>query len=365
MKRILLYIDTMGYGGAQRVMSNLANYFCNEGYDVVMCNDVVLQKDIAQYKLPSQVKRVYLEENNKGNLFVKNIHRIVRLRRIVLAEKPDCVLSFLGNPNLRMLVALWGLRVKKVVSVRNDPEKEYGKGIRRWLSKQIFRLADGYVFQTKDAMAYFPEFIQRKACVILNPIEKRFYIDGELASRKHIVTVGRLEEQKNHIMLLEAFSKIAQKIPCENLLIYGDGPLRSVLEKQVERLGLKERVFFQGKVAQIENELRKAKIFVLSSDYEGLPNALMEAMASGVPCIATDCPCGGPKMLFRDGADAPLVPCKDTDALARQIQNLLLDDKRRMSVGHSLRKRAEVFYAERIYQQWNDYIERIVNNDGT
>lgn len=128
MKKILFYIDMMYRGGAQRVMANLIEYFTEQGYETVLVNDFVQNSDKAQYHLPAGLKRVYLRQNLGGNKIVKNIERITRLRKVIKEEQPDMVLSFLGRPNKRMLLSTVGMRVKKVVSVRNDPYREYGKG---------------------------------------------------------------------------------------------------------------------------------------------------------------------------------------------------------------------------------------------
>ena len=360
MKKLLLYIDSMGLGGAQRVMANLAENIAQSGCSVVLCNDFVAPIEVPQYKLSENIKRVYLEIDNCGNPVMKNIRRVVNLRKIVREEKPECVLSFLGNPNLRMLLALVGLKVKKVVSVRNDPYREYGYGINKVVSGLLFRMADGCVFQTLDAMMYFPDAVRKKSCIILNPVENRFYIERDMVERKHIVTVGRMEAQKNHGLLIEAFARVALVFPGDDLLIYGDGQLRTELEDRAIGLGIGHRVKFLGNVANIEEELSKAKLFVLASDYEGLPNALMEAMAAGVPCIATDCPCGGVKYLLRNGENAPLVPCRDSVALAQQMVRLLSNDEERAMVGSAVKKRAEVFRAEHIYEQWTGYLQKVI-----
>lgn len=342
------------------MMNNLATYFTSQGWKVILCNDFFQDNKTPQYEVVPTVKHLYLAENNKGNTIIKNIIRIRKLRRLVRLEKPDCILSFLGRPNLRMLLATAGLNTKKIVSVRNDPYKEYGKGVRRIIARTLFRLANGCVFQTEDAKQYFPNCVQRKATIIFNPVDERFYQISDFHKRQDIVTVGRLEEQKNHALLIDAFCEIAHLFPEQKLIVYGDGSLLPELQERVRDKSIDGRVVFAGNVKNIEKQLAKAKVFTLTSDYEGLPNALMEAMASGVPCIATDCPCGGPRMLLKNGQSGFLVPCNNKEALAKALSTVLSDDKLQRLFSLRAHDAAQCFKAETIYAQWEQYIQRVM-----
>ena len=156
---------------------------------------------------------------------LSNIKRILKLRKIIKAEHTDAVVSFMGPPNIRMLLATMGLKCRKIVSVRNDPYKEYGDGLVKMVTNIIFRLADGCVFQTKEAAMYFSKNIQQKSKIIFNPVGKQFYEVKRVDNPKNIVTVGRLFLQKNHTLLIKAFSKLAHEFPDDNLIIYGEGEL--------------------------------------------------------------------------------------------------------------------------------------------
>lgn len=353
--KILLYIDMLHRGGAQRVMSNLAAHF-SEKHDVVLVNDFLPDPQRAVYAVPDNVKRVYLQESLSGNVIVKNIKRIVRLRKIVKAENPDVVLSFLGAPNKRMLISTVGLKCRRFVSVRNDPNYEYGSGkINRIIAKLFFTLADGVVFQTEDAAKYFQASVRKKSTVIFNPVAKVFRDTERSQELKNIVTVGRFDPQKNHILLLEAWKELEGEFPDEKLVIYGDGALRAQYEKYISDNGLGDRVELPGVVTDVPSVLSKARLFVLSSDFEGMPNALMEAMSVGVPCISTDCPCGGPKMLIDDGKDGYLVPCKDITALKSAICNALRYENLEL-VGIASKMKSEMFEPETVYSAWEAFL---------
>ena len=170
-----------------------------------------------------------------------------------------------------------------------------------------------------------------------------------------IVTCGRLTEQKNHKLLIDAFAEVQKIHPYTTLKIYGEGSLREKLQNQIDSLNLNEKVFLMGATNDVAKALQTADLFVLSSDYEGMPNALMEAMAAGVPCISTDCPCGGPRELFGEDASDKLVPCNDSAQLAKAI--CCVFDGAEQSVVE--KKHAEAFRPDRVNAMWEKYIMEI------
>lgn len=358
--KIAFYIDMMYRGGAQRVMSNLVDYFHNSSYEVILINDFVQNGERPSYDVPDGVKRIYLRENLDGNKLLKNIERITALRKVIKQEKPDLVLSFLGRPNKRMLVATIGVKTKKVVSVRNDPQKEYGSSsLKKWIARSLFRLADGCVFQTGDAKAYFTADVQKRSKIIYNPVGTQFYEVSRAEKVQDIIAVGRLEPQKNHKMLINAFASVSKEFPNENLIIYGEGPLREELSLLCKTAGLEEKVQLPGNVSQMEEKLAKARLFVLPSDYEGMPNALMEAMTVGVPVISTDCPCGGPKMLVTPGKDGLLVGVNDEKELVKAMREVLSDEKLQESMGRNAKEKAKEFLPSKIYGEWEEYLNQV------
>lgn len=353
MKRILLYIDVMYCGGAQRVMAVLANYFDENKYDVVLVTDFPPTKK--EYPLSKTIQRFFLRPNNNGNIIFKNFSRILNLRKIVKKQSPDVILSFLGRPNLRMLISTIGLKCKKIVSVRNDPNKEYGSYyLKKMLANILFCLADGCIFQTDEASKYFWKQISNKSKIIFNPVDDKFYKIPYNKNRKGIITIGRLEQQKNHKLLIDAYALCLKRNIKEDLFIYGDGKLRGELESYVKEKGIEDHVHFKGVVINVQEKLGDAKLFVLSSDYEGMPNALMEAMASGVAVISTDCPCGGPRTLIQNEMQGILVPCNDTEAMANAIIKIL--NGKYLDIGKNARERAASFETEKIVKIWEEYL---------
>ena len=351
--KIIFYIDTMYRGGAQRVMSVLVNSFVAMDYDVVLINDMEVQTIRETYDIDVRVKRLYLSHENTGKPFVKNLIRIKRLRALVKQEKPDVILSFLGPVNIRMLLATSGIKIRRYVSVRNDPNKEYGTNpIKKILVNMLFSKANGVIFQTEDASKYFCDKVQHNSKIICNPVDDKFYGVDRKSKSRNLISVGRLTEQKNHRLLIEAFAEITDEFPLENLYIYGEGPLRKELEQFIKEKKLENRVFLPGECENIEDKLADAKVFVLSSDYEGMPNALMEAMAVGLPCISTDCPCGGPKELITNGKDGLLFEVRNKAELIKKIEIILSDDCFRINIGQKAKEKAALYKKNIIVNSW-------------
>ena len=359
MSTILFYINAINGGGAERVMVQLSSLFANAGFRVVLVTS--FRDKTFEYPLPPLVERISIEnEEIKQNIFARNYTRIMALRRICKQVKPDVVISFMCEPNFRALIATIGLRIKKIVSVRNDPNKEYG-GLLGWIvGKLLMPLADGCVFQTEDAKKWFSSNLQNKSIIIPNPVKNDFYDAIHKPVLQRIVSCGRLSKQKNQKILLESFANVSKKYQRAELFIYGEGSIKSELEDKIKALGLTGRVYLQGQTDNVVAALSEADIFVMSSDYEGMPNALMEALAVGVPCISTDCPCGGPKMLIKNGYDGLLVPIRDVGSLTNAIDKLLSDPELKHIMGKRARQSASRFRSDVVFIQWRNYIRSIV-----
>ena len=173
--------------------------------------------------------------------------------------------------------------------------------------------------------------------------------------RGEIVTCGRLTEQKNHAMLINAFAEVQKKYPFATLKIYGDGTLKDKLQKQIDDLGLSSTAHLMGATSDVTRALQTADLFVLSSDYEGMPNALMEAMAAGVPCISTDCPCGGPRELFGEDGSNKLVQCRDVNQMEKAICSVLESTED----GTTEKKHSEIFRPEKVNKMWEKYVMEV------
>lgn len=356
--KILFCIGNLLKGGAERVAANLCNYLIKENEITI----VTTKGKKSEYELDKKIKVESLEsEETNKNFILKNIDRLKVLKEIVKAEKPDIIISFLPEPTYRILfLKFFNRKLKVIVSVRNDPKIEYKSTISRITMKVLYPLADGFVFQTKEAQEYFNKKIQKKSAIIPNPIKEEFICEPYNGEReKIIVSVGRLEEQKNQKMLIDAFSKLPEKFNEYKLIIYGEGSLRGSLEEQVEKLNLVNRVLLPGQVNNVKEKIYKASLFVLSSNYEGMPNALMEAMVLGIPSISTDCPCGGPKFLINNNENGMLVKINDTKELKETVIKVLQDEKLRKKIGNKSTEIKIQLNPKKINQKWYEYVEKI------
>lgn len=350
--KVLFYINVLGGGGAERVICNLATAFSEHGHESIIVTSFPVDDE---YSIGHRVKRLCLFSKKLNRSFLKRNYRLTKeLRKLIKLEQPDIVVAFMAEPNFRAIIASLGLKNKVLVSVRNDPSREYPDSVKRVLAKKLYTLADGVVFQTEDAKKWFPCKIQKNSQIIYNQVDEIFYNVPPVQKRCNIVTMGRLTAQKNHKMLIRAFASIADQIS-DNLIIYGEGELRGELEALVTELHMENRIFLPGVISNVVGTIASAKLFVLSSDYEGMPNALLEAMAMGIPCISTDCPCGGPRMLFGELLADRLCACGDEKELGNKIVKLILQSAN----GENEKKISEQFRPERIFRKWEEYIKNL------
>jgi glycosyltransferase involved in cell wall biosynthesis len=355
--KVMFYLNALGMGGAEKVVTNLANQFVEHGD---LC--VVVTSNYAEIErtLDRRVKRIALfEKRLNNNIVERNVILFKRLRKQIKQEKPDVVISFMGEPNFRMLFSSVGLPIKRVVSIRNDPNHEYPSLFKRWLAKFLYRFADGVVFQTQEAKEWFPKSIQRRSKIIFNQVEEIFFQTSFSGEHRDIILTGSLEPRKNHKLLIDAFSQIADQVE-ENIYIYGKGSNEEREKEYIRQAKMEDRIFLMGPTKDVANTIKSSKLFILSSDYEGMPNALMEAMALGLPCISTDCPCGGPRVLFGKELHECLFPVKDTDKLAELMLSLLKDQQKLNEIGQIAKIKAEAFRPEVIFEDWRSYISSII-----
>jgi glycosyltransferase involved in cell wall biosynthesis len=208
------------------------------------------------------------------------------------------------------------------------------------------------VLQTDRARKYFPEVVQRNSIVIVNPIDINTYAIEQ--SKPRIVSAGRLVKQKNQIMLVKAFKQIHDKYPEYSLTIYGEGELREEIEEQIIKLDLKEAVDLPGNLTNVHDEMKDAYMFVLSSDYEGLSNSLLEAMMMGLPCISTDC--SGSDEVIIDRYNGILVPRGNQEQLSEAMK-LLIDDKElTKKIGRNAMTSSEKFSTKNVINKWDKII---------
>ena len=227
------------------------------------------------------------------------------------------------------------------------------------LRKIFYPFAKCVVFQTEGARNDYPPKIAKKGVVIPNPVKKG--LPRCTPEKKAICAAGRLSSEKNYHLLINAFGRVSDLHPEYELWIFGQGVMEEELKKYVAEIGLGDRVVFEGYCADVHERMKTAEIFVLSSNAEGLPNALMEAMAMGFAVISTDCPPGGPRSLIENGENGLLVPVGDVDAMAAAMLAYMENDDLRQKVGEAAAKVNEKYAVEKITSDWYACIENVLN----
>ena len=357
MKKIVFYTASLAKGGAQRVIVNLAESLVQKGYPVTI---VTTMKGEQEYTISEKINRVYsdiTEEETTSNRIRNFAARFRKLRRIWKQENAGVIVAFIGKNNFMALLTAFGLRIPVITSVRGEPREEYYNSVLRFLSKTLMGLSKGLILQTPDAKAYFPKWIQKKSVILDNPLNPDFideYYSGE--RKKEIVTVGRLDSNKNQKLIIDAFCRIADEFPDYNLILYGDGEDREYLTEYANKTKYANQIFLPGPINNVKKRIPKAKLFVLSSNTEGMPNCLLEAMALGIPSISTDCPCGGPRMLMGGKENGILVPVGDAETMAKAMKQLLTDEELWKKYSKNAYRLTEELHPDKVNQEWEEYL---------
>lgn len=356
-KKIAFYIGSLNKGGAERVISNLAEFFYSKGYKVWMITKFIAKEE---YSLSPGITRVVADitkDEEKGR--IQNlVLRIKKLRNIIKEIHPDVLVSFIGKSNLMCIAATRGTGIPVAVSVRSNPEREIGNGWKKRFTFAMFQMAEGVILQTSEAKDFFPKSIQKKTIILQNSLNPEFIrppYSGE--KRKEIVTVGRIDKNKNQHMLIEAFVPLAESFPEWNVVLYGAGEERTKLENRVRELQLEGRILFMGMQKNIPEKIEGSSIFVLPSKQEGMPNALIEAMVLGLAVISTDCPCGGPRDLIVPEENGILVPVDDIQGLTRELKRLMENEQLREKLSKNAVLLKDKVMPERINAQWEEYLK--------
>jgi GalNAc-alpha-(1->4)-GalNAc-alpha-(1->3)-diNAcBac-PP-undecaprenol alpha-1,4-N-acetyl-D-galactosaminyltransferase len=364
--RLTLVMSHYNAGGAERVMSIMANYWAAKGWHIHLLTLTEADKP-PFYPLHPTIEWQGLNLSKPlGNPFLGIIRMSGRLRRLRLAiqqTSPDAVISFNDETNVVTLLALLGSGIPVIVGERNDPHCHKMNNPWRLLRPLVYRQAACLVTQTQHALEYFPRPIRSRIRVIPNPVIRpseieKHYGHANTKSDKVVLAMGRLEPQKGFDLLIQAFSKIAAKHPDYTLEIWGEGQERAKLESMIADMQLKGRVNLPGVTKTPYEKMRQARVFVLSSRYEGFPNVLCEAMACGMPVISFNCH-SGPSEIIRDGIDGILASPEDIDALADAMDRLLSEESERLRVAVHATEITERFGVDKIMDQWTGLIREM------
>lgn len=350
MCRITVIAHGLGNGGAERVASILANGLSKKGNEVQY---IAVYNGIINYELDENIEYIYVNEE-QSNKVVKYYKRSKKILTLLKEFNPNVVVSFVAQEMvLSTLFGHWPI----VFSERTNPasKPKYLRIITDWVYRNSYRV----VFQTIGAKNYFGEKIRNKGYIIANPMENALPTWKSEEHNKDIITACRITPEKNLQMMIKAFARCHEKFSDYRLVIYGTPrhlKIKEELVQFVNELNLSDVVIFPGFSENIRNDMAEASMFLLTSNYEGLSNSMLEALCIGVPTICTDCPPGGAAMYIKDGENGFLVPVNDDVKLAENMMRILNDEKLQKSISEKSQKLRDELRVEKIVEKWIDVL---------
>lgn len=370
--KIAFLLASLGSGGAERVVSLLANKLVDSRHQVEI---ICLKFNEVYYQTDSRVKVTLAMQQTENRLT-----ELFWLRKYVKKQKPDVVIPFTEGVYCFTILSLLGTGIPIIASERLDPVAM--SQTRKFLKKLLLPYADWLVVQTQSIKEYFPKKIQAKTSIIYNPVNEEVFkspdglqVQGANAASvqssntpmegmgqeklNRIISVGRLYPQKNQEMMIRAFAKVVDKFPDWQMVIYGEGPLRESLESIVESLEMQGRVLLPGRTEHVIEELRKSKIFCMSSDYEGMSNSMIEAICVGLPIVTTDV--SGVKELVENGVNGFVIPCGDENKLSIAFEKLMNNRQLIKDFSKYSYAKRELFKIDSIVEQWEKLIQQVVS----
>lgn len=318
---IAFVVGSLAGGGAERVVAELCSELAKEQHKVSV---ILIASNRCSYEIDERVRIIDCTQTGsvRGLSF---LNRVQNIRNAVIELGAEICVSFTVAVNLYSVLACAFTRCKLILAERNDPRFDPTSKLSRAMRRILYSFADAYVFQTEGEKTFFSRRIQKRSVVIPNPVNPLLPepFDGERSKR--VVTAVRLEPQKNLKMAIDAFIMVHKKYPEFRFEIYGEGSLRDSLEQYIKDFEMEGSIFLMGNSKNIYEDIRDAYAFILSSDYEGISNSMLEAMAMGIPTISTDYPSGGAREVINDCENGILVPVGNTDrlyeAMIRLIEN--------------------------------------------
>ncbi len=316
--KIVFIIPNMTGGGTERVISLLSQEYIRMGLDVAIMQFAGYEH---AYELDDKIEDFSIAPKSSGNPIIM-IRRLVDMRRY-FKKNPDCLIfSFCVMGAVFSVISTLGMKRYILVAERSSPDSCKQVRLRNWAYKRTNRIT----FQTQEGITYFPDWIKSKAIVIPNPIDAAIPKPHEGQRTKRIVSVGRLHAVKNHELLFDAFADFSKQFPEYELHIYGRGELEQKLKEHAKNLKISDKVIWHGFRKDVKEEIKDAGMFISTSNYEGISNSMLEALAMGIPSICTDCPIGGARSYIEHGKNGLLIPVRDKDALTKAMIQIASDD---------------------------------------
>jgi GalNAc-alpha-(1->4)-GalNAc-alpha-(1->3)-diNAcBac-PP-undecaprenol alpha-1,4-N-acetyl-D-galactosaminyltransferase len=360
--KIALFISSLQCGGAERSLSILANALVNRNCSVRIFT-LAGSDSVIFYQLDSRIQLFPLDalhsSRNVLEAAIENLKRCQKLRMAIKKYSPDVAISFIDVMNIQVLLACVGLDIPVIVAERTNPEEHFIPSVWRALRKWTYSRAAKVVVQTPRVADYFLRDHNLHCEVIPNFVVTPSTFAENVETKKKVIAIGRLDECKQFDKLMNAFDRAAQHCPEWVLEIWGEGCDRPRLEAVRDSLKSAALITLPGVTVDPYIKLASSALFVLSSRFEGFPNALCEAMACGVPVISFDCPTG-PREIIRNRVDGILVEPNDEDALAEAIHFLMIQPKLRNEMGKRAREIINRFGVDSVMNQWIRLIQNAI-----
>lgn len=356
--KIFVSCGSLGSGGAERVISILSKPLADY-YDDVR---IVLWLDRPVfYSISPQVTIINIEKESGSKSIIGKMRWF---RMYVINEKPDLILSFLYPWSMKLILALAFVKCRIVVAERQDPQVVRGGQVVKCIRNLLYHKSIGILVQTDENRKAFKRSLYKKTFRIYNPNSIPLNSVGKAINTKKqkvIVAVGRLSKEKNYPLLIISFNNLKEKYPDYKLQIYGEGSCRKELESLIHDLHLDDRVFLMGNVTDVPAKIASAKLFVLSSYYEGMPNALIEAMCIGLPCISTRV--SGARELIKDKFNGLLIDVDNGQQMTNAMKDLIDNEFFADMLARNAVKVHQITDYDNICNQWINYINsKIVEN---
>lgn len=341
-----------GWGGAHRVLAILANYLAQRSYSVTI---IVWQDSPIDYPLDKRVRIEWLHCVINGEKDV--LPAFVKTRKILKGHKGAYLYAFMSKMAVYALVYTMGEGIHVIGAERTDPQTEPHNAIFRTIRNHAFGFMYKTVYQTPDAMNYFPVKARKNGCVIPNPITPGLPQRYVGKRSKEFVTFCRIDKQKNLPVMIDAFCIVHSLYPDFCLKIYGTGLIEEEIAEYIKEKDAQKYIFMLGFNKNVHQKIMNAYAFVSSSDYEGLSNSMLEAMAIGLPCICTDCPIGGAKMVIQNGVNGILVPIRDVETMSRAMITLIENPKLGEKLSINASKIRDDLNQDVICEKWRNLMD--------
>lgn len=342
--KIVFVLPDMPGGGSERVVAMLANEYVERGYEAAI---LLFAGNQVVYPLDKRVEVCIAGEKSDGNMIIR-LKRLLKMRNFYKENKGCYIFSFSVTGTFFSVLSAAGIPHRLLVSERNDPTRVPHQRLRNW----AYQRAEKLVFQTEDMKQCFPESIRKKSTVIPNPVSEDMPKPYAGVRKKQVVSVARLQPQKNHKLLIAAFADFVKQYADYELHIFGVGKLEEELRGQVRSLHIENKVVFRGFSSNVKEEIRDSAMFVLSSDYEGISNAMIEALAMGVPVISTDCPVGGSRLYIENNVNGILTPVGDKRALTAAMMKVAGCPEFAQKLSQNSVKIKEIYSLSQIADKW-------------